>query len=125
MNRLPSFSIRVKCDVIKPRKPAIETRPPPVKASQKEKSHRPEPKFAAVKLGLLFLSFGRFRIGFFSWSFLSVLPEQSTEVGDLIQPAPGVFYEDSRLKKGDPRRYQVNITSSVSTFRIIFDFFFF
>ena len=37
-----------------------------------------------------------------------VLPEQSTEVGDLIQPVPGVLYEDSRLKKGDPRQYQVN-----------------
>jgi len=39
---------------------------------------------------------------------LSVLPEQSTDVGDLIQPMPGVQYEDSKLKKGDPRRYQVN-----------------
>ena len=38
-----------------------------------------------------------------------VLPEQSTDIGDLIQPVPGVFYEDSRLKKGDPRRYQVSI----------------
>jgi len=40
--------------------------------------------------------------------FFVVLPEQSTDVGDLIQPMPGVLYEDHRLKKGDPRRYQVN-----------------
>ncbi len=39
---------------------------------------------------------------------LPVLPEQSTDVGDLIQPMQGVLYEDSKLKKGDPRRYQVN-----------------
>ena len=41
-------------------------------------------------------------------ALISVLPEHSTEVGDLIQPVPGVLYEDSKLKKGDPRRYQVN-----------------
>jgi hypothetical protein len=36
-----------------------------------------------------------------------VLPEHSTNVGDLIQPVPGVLYEDSKLKKGDTRRYKV------------------
>jgi hypothetical protein len=45
----------------------------------------------------------------FSFSFnLLALPEQSTAVGDLIQPVPGVLYEDSKSKKGDPRRYKVN-----------------
>ena len=47
---------------------------------------------------------------------LSVLPEHSTEVGDLIQPVPGVLYEDSKLKKGDPRRYQVNLGDSLCCF---------
>ncbi len=37
-----------------------------------------------------------------------MLPEQSTEVGDLIHPVPGVLYEDARLKKGDPGQYQVS-----------------
>ncbi len=41
-------------------------------------------------------------------SHLLALPERSTNVGDLIQPMPGVLYEDSKLKKGDPRRYRVN-----------------
>jgi hypothetical protein len=42
---------------------------------------------------------------------LLALPEHSTDVGDLIQPVPGVLYEDSKLKKGDPRRYKVNCRS--------------
>lgn len=49
-----------------------------------------------------------------------VRPEQSTDVGDLIQPAPGVLYEDYRLKKGDPRRYQVN---TLFIFSFIFFYF--
>ncbi len=53
------------------------------------------------------------------YPFLVVLPEHSTEVGDLIQPAPGVFYEDTRLKKGDLRRYQVNF-SFFSSILILF-----
>jgi len=56
--------------------------------------------------------------------FFVVLPEQSTDVGDLIQPMPGVLYEDHRLKKGDPRRYQVNASfffSSISIYTFFFD----
>ncbi|CAF3344293.1 unnamed protein product [Rotaria socialis] len=83
-DKLTRRSIQVNCDIVKPRKAAIETRPPPKKPSQMKISQF-EPKFTHVKL---------------------VLPEQSSEVGDLIQPMPGVLYEDSRLKKGDPRRYQ-------------------
>lgn len=43
----------------------------------------------------------------YSLSLLAI-PERSTNVGDLIQPMPGVLYEDSKMKKGDPRRYKVN-----------------
>ncbi|CAF1232293.1 unnamed protein product [Rotaria sordida] len=88
-DKIASRSIHVKCDIIKSRKPTIEIRPSPVKQSQQIKSNRPEKKFTTVKL---------------------VLPEQSTEVGDLIQPVPGVLYEDARLKKGDPRRYQTGMS---------------
>lgn len=44
----------MKCDVVKPRKPAMDTRPPPVKGPQQEKPQRSEPKFAAVKIGMFF-----------------------------------------------------------------------
>jgi hypothetical protein len=63
------------------------------------------PKYVPVKLGLYILAFNLYSL-FFS-SFVA-LPEQSTDVGDLIQPAPGVLYEDSKVKKGDPRRYKVS-----------------
>ncbi len=49
------FSIRVKCDVVKPRKPVIENRPPPVKVLQQKQLDQSEPKFAPVKLGLSIL----------------------------------------------------------------------
>lgn len=97
-------SVRVKCDVVKPRKPALDTRPPPPKPSPSIKPSRSDTKFAPVKLGLSTRSSRPLSM----LAVLSVLPEHSTEVGDLIQPVPGVLYEDSKLKKGDPRRYQVN-----------------
>jgi hypothetical protein len=49
------YSIRVKCDVVKPRKPVIETHPLPVKASHQKKPEQSEPKFAPIKLGLSIL----------------------------------------------------------------------
>ncbi|CAF2314905.1 unnamed protein product [Rotaria sp. Silwood2] len=88
-DKIASRSIRVKCDIIKSRQSTIEVRPPPAKQRQQIKSNRPEKKFTSVKL---------------------VLPEQSIDVGDLIQPVPGVLYEDARLKKGDPRRYQTGMS---------------
>ncbi|CAF3267394.1 unnamed protein product [Rotaria socialis] len=88
-DKITSRSIRVKCDVISSRKPTNEIRTPPAKPPKKTKSNRLETKFTTVKL---------------------VLPEQSTDVGDLIQPVPGVLYEDARLKKGDPRRYQTGLS---------------
>ena len=45
-------SVHVKCDVVKTRKPMIETHPLPAKSSQQIKHHRSEPKSAPVKLGL-------------------------------------------------------------------------
>ncbi|CAF1551381.1 unnamed protein product [Adineta steineri] len=84
-DKIASKNIRVKCDLVKPRKPAMEIRPPPTKTPQQIKTDRSASKYASVKI---------------------VLPEQSTEVGDLIQPVAGVLYEDSRLKKGDPGQYQ-------------------
>ena len=105
-HRFASFSVHVKCDVVKPRKPAVEARPVPPKQPQMVKASRSDPRFAAVKLGRAPRRFS-FALDHFTDRSL-VLPEHSTEVGDLIQPVPGVLYEDSKLKKGDPRRYQVN-----------------
>ncbi|CAF4331279.1 unnamed protein product, partial [Didymodactylos carnosus] len=87
-DKLPSKSIRVKCDVIKPRKTVIDTRPV-LNAQRQPKKERQQEKFQSIKL---------------------VVPEQSVDVGDLIQPVPGVLYEDRRLKKGDPRRYQAGLS---------------
>ena len=84
------------------------------------KSVRSDPKFAPVKLGWLFKKRNQASLVHnvaFILTF-SVLPEHSTEIGDLIQPVPGVLYEDSKLKKGDPRRYQVNDDIS---FRLLSD----
>ena len=104
---LINSSINVKCDIVKPRKPLIEARPPPAKATQQKKSDQHSSKYAAVKLGEFLLFHRSANQSIFSFLFMLVLPEQSTDVGDLIQPVPGVLYEDTRLKKGDPRRYQV------------------
>ncbi|CAF0994598.1 unnamed protein product [Rotaria sordida] len=87
-DKLAPKNIRVKCDIVKPRKVAIETRPLP-KPSKQMKLSQSEPKFTPIKL---------------------VLPEHSSDVGDLIQPVPGVLYEDAKLKKGDPRRYQTGMS---------------
>jgi hypothetical protein len=46
------YSIQVICDVVKPRKPVPEIRPPPVKAPQQKKLDQSEQNFARVKLGL-------------------------------------------------------------------------
>jgi hypothetical protein len=45
------YSIRVKCDIVKPRKPVTENRPPPVKVPQQKHPDQYEPKFAPIKLG--------------------------------------------------------------------------
>ncbi|CAF0866259.1 unnamed protein product [Didymodactylos carnosus] len=87
-DKLPPKSIRVKCDVIKPRKIVIDTRPA-LNVQRESKKERSQDGFQSIKL---------------------VVPEQSTDVGDLIQPVPGVLYEDRRLKKGDPRRYQTGLS---------------
>ncbi|CAF0848591.1 unnamed protein product [Rotaria sp. Silwood1] len=87
-DKLAPKNIRVKCDIVKPRKAVIETRPLP-KQTKQMKLSRSEPKFTPVKL---------------------VLSEHSSDVGDLIQPVPGVLYEDGKLKKGDPRRYQTGMS---------------
>jgi hypothetical protein len=50
-----SYSIRVKCDVVKPRKPAIDIRPPLAKPSQQIKPDRSASKYAPVKIGLFIL----------------------------------------------------------------------
>ncbi|UJR23318.1 hypothetical protein I4U23_026332 [Adineta vaga] len=86
-DKLATKSIRLSCDIVKPRKPKNEIRSTG-KQTRSMKLSRSDPKFAPMKL---------------------VLPEQSTEVGDLIHPVPGVLYEDSRLKKGDPKRYQTGM----------------
>ncbi|CAF2413865.1 unnamed protein product [Rotaria sp. Silwood2] len=87
-DKLAPKNIRVKCDIVKPRKVVIETRPLPKQPKQMKLS-KSEPKFTSVKL---------------------VLPEHSSDVGDLIQPMPGVLYEDAKLKKGDPRRYKTGMS---------------
>jgi hypothetical protein len=51
------YSIRVKCDIVKPRKPAMDTRQLPAKAQQPIRPDRVEPKFSPVKLGLFMLFF--------------------------------------------------------------------
>ncbi|CAF0916817.1 unnamed protein product [Adineta ricciae] len=94
-DKIQTKNIRMKCDIMKSRKPAIEVRPTPTKQPPQLKSERSPSKYAPVKV---------------------VLPEQSTEVGDLIQPVPGVLYEDSRLKKGDPRQYQSGISKYTNYF---------
>lgn len=107
-------SIRMKCDIVKQRKLTIEPRP--ILQSKQPRSSRTDRsgvKSAQYKLGsfILHLKFLRYKN---CQHLCLVLPDQSTEVGDLIQPVPGVLYEDSRLKKGDPRRYQVDITNHFS-----------
>ncbi len=46
------YSINVKFDFVKPRKPVTENRPSPIKVPQQKKFERLEQKFAPVKLGL-------------------------------------------------------------------------
>ncbi|CAF0786639.1 unnamed protein product [Adineta ricciae] len=91
-DKLATKSIRMSCDIVKPRKSKNELRAAGKKLETMKLS-RSDPKFAPVKL---------------------VLPEQSTEVGDLIHPVPGVLYEDSRLKKGDPKRYQTGMARYIN-----------
>jgi len=45
------YSIRVKCDIVKPKKSVTENRPPPVKVPQQKHPDQSEPKFAPIKLG--------------------------------------------------------------------------
>lgn len=45
-------SIHVKCDIIKTRKPKIETRPQPMKPPRPTKSSSSELRFAPVKFGV-------------------------------------------------------------------------
>ncbi|UJR25599.1 hypothetical protein I4U23_006943 [Adineta vaga] len=94
-DKIQPKNIRMKCDVVKARKPAIEVRPSSTKQPPQLKTERSSSKYASVKI---------------------ILPEQSTEVGDLIQPVPGVLYEDSRLKKGDPRQYQTGLSKYTNYF---------
>lgn len=101
----------MKCDIIKQRKPNIEARPVlPAKQPRSSRTDQSGTKSAQYRIGPLTPRL--FTLRKMNWIRLClVLPEQSTEVGDLIQPVPGVLYEDSRLKKGDPRRYQVGVPS--------------
>ncbi|CAF1310301.1 unnamed protein product [Adineta steineri] len=91
-DKFATRSVRLTCDIVKPRRSKREILSPS-KQTRKMKLSRSDQKFTPVKI---------------------VMPEQSTEVADLIHPVPGVLYHDSKLKKGDPKRYQTGMARYIN-----------